>query len=53
MALTPQWAPLEVAVFMSFNLTAQALYLRKQLKDQPPPSQGRIGTTVTTVKTGK
>ena len=53
MALTPSWAPLEVTVFMSLNLTAQALYLRRQLKDQPPAEQGRIGATVTTVKTGK
>jgi serine/threonine protein kinase len=51
MALTPSWAPLEVAVFMSLNLTAQALYLRKQLKE-PLAEQSRIGATVTTVKTG-
>jgi serine/threonine protein kinase len=29
MALTPSWAPLELAFFMSANMTAQALYLRK------------------------
>jgi serine/threonine protein kinase len=29
MALTPTWAPLEVAFFMTANMTTQALYLRR------------------------
>jgi eukaryotic-like serine/threonine-protein kinase len=50
MALTPQWAPLEVAFFMSANMTIQALYLRK-LTQQPMPDASRSLAGVTTVKT--
>jgi hypothetical protein len=31
-ALTPHWAPLEVAFFMTANMTSQALYLRRLTK---------------------
>jgi serine/threonine protein kinase len=49
-ALTPTWAPLEVALFMSANALAQAIYLRRMSKEQPASSQGRIGAAPTTVK---
>jgi eukaryotic-like serine/threonine-protein kinase len=32
-ALTPSWAPLEVAFFMTANLTSQALYLRSLTRE--------------------
>jgi hypothetical protein len=51
MALTPQWAPLEVALLMSANLTVQAIYLRNLTKDKPPTAAGPLGGA-TTVKTG-
>jgi len=35
MALTPEWAPLEVACLMSANMTAQAIYLRGRTKERP------------------
>src|SRR5262249_13161785 len=49
MALTPTWAPLEVAFFMSGNMTMQALYLRRlseetRLKSPIVPAAG--STTV-------
>ena len=50
MALTPQWAPLEVAFLMSANLTAQAIYLRRLTGDPPLPSAAARGGA-TTVKT--
>jgi hypothetical protein len=48
-ALTPTWAPLEVAFFMSANMGAQALYLRK-MTQQPAHEAGsgiRPGTATT------
>jgi serine/threonine protein kinase len=48
-ALTPTWAPLEVAFFMSANMGAQALYLRK-MTQQPAHEAGsgiRLGTATT------
>jgi eukaryotic-like serine/threonine-protein kinase len=39
MALTPSWAPLEVAFFMTANLTSQALYLRSLTRDRGVQSQ--------------
>jgi hypothetical protein len=35
MALTPMWAPLEVAFFMTGNMLSQALYLRGLTKHSP------------------
>src|SRR5262249_5337342 len=51
MALTPMWAPLEVAFFMTANMTAQALYLRKLTREPSPTAaiELRSGAT-TTVK---
>jgi hypothetical protein len=48
MALTPHWAPLEVAFFMSANMTAQALYLRRLSVEQPPagPLGAHAATTI-------
>jgi len=51
MALTPYWAPLEVAFFMSANMTAQALYLRR-LSAEPPPAQPLGAHAATTIKGG-
>ena len=39
LALTPTWAPLEVAFFMTANVTAQALYLRRLTQDRGRPLQ--------------
>jgi eukaryotic-like serine/threonine-protein kinase len=53
MALTPTWAPLEVACFMTANLTAQALYLRRQSRPLPREDGLLLGTAAeTTVKVG-
>jgi eukaryotic-like serine/threonine-protein kinase len=52
-ALTPTWAPLEVAVFMTANALVQAIYLRRLSNQQPPSAEARIGSTTTTVKTAK
>jgi hypothetical protein len=51
MALTPIWAPLEVAVFMTVNAAAQAIYLRRLSSQQPESANGRIGAAHTTVRT--
>jgi len=51
MALTPTWAPLEVAVFMTVNAAAQAFYLRRLSSQQAEPSNARIGAAPTTIKT--
>jgi serine/threonine protein kinase len=48
MALTPTWAPLEVAFFMSGNMTFQALYLRRlseQARLRSPPLQAAGSAT--------
>jgi serine/threonine protein kinase len=50
MALTPTWAPLEVAVFMSANALAQAPYLRKLSGQRTEPRDARIGTAQTTIR---
>jgi hypothetical protein len=51
MALTPTWAPLEVAVFMTANMATQALYLRKLTKEPPAAIQARaFAAADTTVK---
>src|SRR5262249_39998094 len=48
MALTPHWAPLEVAFFMSGNLTMQGLYMRR--RTQQPATVLPIGSeSATTV----
>ena len=49
MALTPYWAPLEVALFMTMNLMIQAIYLRRLSAEPPPP--GPLGAhSATTVR---
>jgi serine/threonine protein kinase len=50
MALTPQWAPLEVAIFMTANMATQALYLRKLTRPAPAPSSALLAAAATTVK---
>ena len=50
MAITPQWAPLEVAFLMTANLTGQAIYLRRLTGERPAPTGGALGGA-TTVKT--
>lgn len=52
MALTPNWAPLEVAFFMSANMSAQAFYLRSLTK-QPTSGTNSLGNRAadSTVKT--
>ena len=52
MALTPTWAPLEVAFFMSANMFSQAIYLRsltKQPLGEPSKLTSRVADS--TVKT--
>jgi serine/threonine protein kinase len=51
MALTPTWAPLEVAVFMTANLASQALYLRKLTQPSPPISSPLATPSGSTLKT--
>jgi hypothetical protein len=46
MAITPYWAPLEVAVFMSANMAVQALYLRKHT--QQPAAGTPVGVNSAT-----
>jgi serine/threonine protein kinase len=48
MALTPLWAPLEVAFFMTANMTVQALYLRKLTREPSSPSKSELHTGATT-----
>jgi eukaryotic-like serine/threonine-protein kinase len=49
MALTPYWAPLEVAFLMTTNMTFQAIYLRRLSVEPPPP--GPLGAhAATTIK---
>jgi eukaryotic-like serine/threonine-protein kinase len=51
MALTPTWAPLEVAFFMTANMTTQALYLRKLTRETPfTPHTRALVAAATTVK---
>jgi serine/threonine protein kinase len=50
MALTPMWAPLEVAFFMTANMATQALYLRKLTRPVPAPSSAILAAGATTVK---
>jgi hypothetical protein len=53
LAVTPTWAPLEVAFVMTVNMTAQALYLRGQSKQPPAGTSGPLGAAAaTTVKSG-
>lgn len=51
LALTPTWAPLEVAFFMTANMMAQALYMRKLTQPAPAAAGGLLGVaSATTVK---
>jgi hypothetical protein len=53
MALTPSWAPLEVALFMSANMAAQGLYLHRQSRRPSEDKTGVIGAAAaTTIRTG-
>ncbi|MCI0359421.1 MAG: serine/threonine protein kinase [Planctomycetaceae bacterium] len=52
-ALTPTWAPLEVAFFMTANAMIQALYLRRLSKQQQASAQPLLGAAPTTVKTAR
>ncbi len=46
-ALTPYWAPLEVAFFMTANMTFQALYLRRLTRGEVPmKSRDDRGTVI-------
>jgi len=51
MALTPAWAPLEVALFITINAIGQGLYLRRLSAQQAPATDSRLGGSPTTVKT--
>ncbi len=54
MAFTPRWAPLEVAFFMSLNMTIQAIYLRRV--SQPAPQSAKtklLAAAATTVQSGR
>jgi hypothetical protein len=51
MAITPTWAPLEVAVFITINAIGQGIYLRRLSSQQPPAGDSRLGASPTTVKT--
>jgi serine/threonine-protein kinase len=50
MALTPDWAPVEIAFIMTANMFSQALYLRT-LTAPPGGEQNRITDKLTTVRT--
>jgi hypothetical protein len=47
MALTPQWAPLEIAFLMTANMTSQAIYLRGLTKERPAAKSGPISSAST------
>ena len=49
MALTPYWAPLEVACLMTANMTFQAIYLRGLSAELPKAALG--AHSATTIKT--
>jgi hypothetical protein len=51
MALTPTWAPLEVAVFITINAIGQGIYLRRLSSQRLEPSHPGLGSAPTTVKT--
>lgn len=54
LAITPYYAPLEVAALMSINLTAQGLYLRSLTREPPGEGQNRLGVhATTTIRTGE
>jgi hypothetical protein len=54
MALTPNWAPLEVAVFMSLNLTLQGLYLRRTTGEMADQRDSRLRVaTATTIRASR
>jgi eukaryotic-like serine/threonine-protein kinase len=42
MALTPTWAPLEVAFFMTLNMTSQAVYLRRLTRERASTGQQQL-----------
>jgi hypothetical protein len=51
MAFTPRWAPLEVAFFMSLNMTIQALYLRRLSQPTPQTAASKfLSAAPTTIK---
>ena len=50
MALTPTWAPLEVAFFMTANMATQALYLRNLTRPAPIQSSPILAATATTIR---
>jgi eukaryotic-like serine/threonine-protein kinase len=53
MALTPTWAPLEVALFMSANMAAQGMYLRRTSQRPGAEKTSLIGAAAaTTIRTG-
>ena len=47
MALTPTWAPLEVAVFMTVNALAQAIYLRRLSNTLAGSTDSKLGSAPT------
>ncbi len=51
MALTPSWAPLEVAVFMTVNALAQAIYLRRLSNTLAGSTDSKLGSAPTTAGT--
>ena len=50
MALTPTWAPLEVATLMTLNMTGQGLYLRKLTTAKPSDADRLAVATATTIQ---
>jgi hypothetical protein len=50
MALTPAWAPLEVAAFITINAIGQGLYLRRLSRQQPPADKGPLSGSRTKVQ---
>jgi hypothetical protein len=54
MAFTLRWAPLEVAFFMSVNMTSQGLYLRRLTRAAVVSSPSKLFTAAaTTIKSGR
>lgn len=53
MALTPTWAPLEVALFITINAVGQGIYLRRLSRESQPVAGNRLGIhSETTVRSG-
>jgi hypothetical protein len=53
MAITPTWAPLEIAVLMTANMTGQAVYLRGLTKEPAASARGALASASTITQDGR